>query len=206
MSQFALPLDWPADERDDAFILSSSNADAVRHLDHVGLWPVRATILTGPRKSGRSLLARIFVARMRGLLIDDAERAPEETLFHAWNRAQETRTTLLIVADDPPPQWRVRLPDLASRLSATPVIRLGDPDDALVVPLMEALLARRGLVLPREVAAWVAPRIERSHVAILRAVEAIDAETLSRRHRVTLPLVRTALEDAGLVEPARAAG
>lgn len=206
MSQFALPLDWPADERDDAFILSACNAAAVRHLGHVGLWPVRATILTGPRKSGRSLLARIFTARMKGLLADDAERMAEETLFHLWNRAQETRRPLLIVADDPPPAWPVGLPDLASRLAATPVIRLDDPDDGLVVPLMEALLARRGLALPRDVAAWVAPRIERTHVAILRAVEAIDAETLSRRHRVTLPLARAALEEAGLVERARAAG
>ena len=41
------------------------NADAVRHLGHWSLWPVTATLLTGPRKSGRSLLGRIFAAKSR---------------------------------------------------------------------------------------------------------------------------------------------
>lgn len=199
MSQRALPLDWPADERDDAFILSPGNAAAVRHLDHVGLWPVRATILTGPRKSGRSLLGRIFAAKARGTLIDDAEDQDEEAVFHAWNIAQSSRAPLLIVADRPPPAWAVRLPDLASRLAATPVITLGQPDDALVLALVEKLLARRGLTLTREIASWLPPRIERSHVAILRTVEILDREMFARRHRLTVPLAKRALAEAGLI-------
>src|SRR3546814_18879471 len=91
-----------------------------------------ATILTGPRKSGRSLLGRTFVRKTGGRLFDDAQSHDEETLFHAWNEAQERRKPLLIIADEPLPAWRVALPDLRSRLPATPQIRTGGPDDPLL--------------------------------------------------------------------------
>ena len=122
MSQIALPLDWPerGEERD--YIISTSNRAIVRHFDHWALWPVMATVLVGPRKSGRSLLGRIVAQRTRGELVDDAQDADEEALFHAWNRASERRRPLIVIADAPPPAWTIRLPDLRSRIAATPVI------------------------------------------------------------------------------------
>jgi hypothetical protein len=121
--QIALPLDWPAgaDERD--YIVSEANKPLIRHLEHWSLWPVMATILTGPRKSGRSLLGRIFVGKSGGEMIDDADRADEEAIFHAWNRAQERRRPLILAADMPPPIWRD-----ASRRSA--IAAGGDAGDA----------------------------------------------------------------------------
>ncbi|HEX8447009.1 MAG TPA: chromosomal replication initiator DnaA, partial [Sphingomonas sp.] len=101
MSQIALPLLWPAEDAIGDFIQSASNQAAVRHLKHRALWPVMTTVLTGPRKSGRSLLGRMFVADSGGRLIDDADRRPEEELFHAWNRAQSDRRPLLLIADRP---------------------------------------------------------------------------------------------------------
>ncbi len=103
-----------------------------------------AAILTGPRKSGRSLLARIFAARTGGTIIDDAERVPEVQIFHAWNRAQADRLPLLIVADAPPPRWQVKLPDLRSRLANSSLAEIGAPDDELVAGLFEHLFERRG--------------------------------------------------------------
>lgn len=190
MSQIALPLGWPADERQEDFIVGESNARAVRHLEHWGTWPVMATILTGPRKSGRSLLARLFVRKSGGRMIDDADRRPEEELFHAWNAAQETHKPLLIVADQAPPAWKVRLPDLRTRLSATPVVSLGDPDDALAADLIEKLLLQRNLQVPPGLVQWLVPRIERSHIGIIRAVDTLDEAALARRVRLSVKLAR----------------
>ncbi|WP_156681460.1 HdaA/DnaA family protein [Sphingomonas profundi] len=196
----ALPLVWPEAERDGDFILSPASAAAVRHLAHWALWPVAATVLTGPRKSGRSLLGRIFAAKNRAMLIDDAERHAEEAIFHAWNRAQAERRPLLIIADAPPPAWPIALPDLASRLAATPRIALGDPDDALAAALIEKLLGARGLATGREVIAYLLPRTGRSHVAIHRLVDALDEVALARRQRITVPLARRALALLGVID------
>lgn len=190
MSQMALPLGWPADERQEDFIVGESNARAVRHLEHWGTWPVMATILTGPRKSGRSLLGRLFAAKSGGRVFDDADQRPEEELFHAWNAAQESRRPLLIVADEAPPAWKVRLPDLKTRLGATPVIAVGDPDDEVAAGLFEKLLIQRNLQVPPGLIHYVMPRIERTHVAIIRAVDALDEVALAKRVRLSVKLAR----------------
>jgi hypothetical protein len=200
MNQIALPLDWPEDERDDEFILSDANAAVARHLEHWSLWPVPVTILTGPRKSGRSLIGRLFARKTGGRLLDDAWRADEETLFHAWNAAMETHRPLLIVADAPPPEWSVSLPDLASRFTATPRVAIQPPDDALMTALLERGLARRGLLVPPSLTSWLSARIERSYVGIITAIDALDRAALSRRHRLTVPLARDALAQAGVID------
>ncbi len=62
--QIALPLDWPQSAGDARLILSDANRDAFDHFRKWSMWPVKATILTGPRRSGRTLLARSFVERI----------------------------------------------------------------------------------------------------------------------------------------------
>lgn len=201
MNQFALPFAWPAVEDERDFCAGEANAAAVRHLEHRSLWPVMATLLTGPRKSGRSLLGRIFVAKAGGALIDDADRRPEEELFHAWNRAQADRRPLLLIADAAPPAWEIRLPDLRSRIAATPHVAIAEPDDALAAALLERLLGQRGLAVAADVIAYLLPRIERSYVEILRVIDALDQLALERRARVTIPLARRALENLGVIDP-----
>ena len=197
--QIALPLEWPADPRDDDFLVTESNARAAHVLEHWAAWPVATAILAGPRKSGRSLLARIFVAKTGGAMIDDADARPEAELFHAWNRAQATRRPLVLVADHAPPEWSVRLPDLRSRLGASPVARIGPPDDALVEALLRRQFGRRGLDARDELIQWLGARIERSHIAVMRTVDVLDQEVLERRRRLTVPLARRVLTDAALI-------
>ncbi|MFW2831076.1 HdaA/DnaA family protein [Sphingomonas sp. ID0503] len=194
MSQIALPLAYPADVSDEDFILSPANQAAIHHLDHWSLWPVMATILTGPRKSGRSLLARLFAKKARAAIIDDAETKDEEAIFHAWNAAQAARRPLLIVADDRPPAWTIGLKDLASRLAATPSVAIGAPDDALMQALLEKAFLHRGIAVPADLPRWIAPRVERSYVSIHRIVDLLDQAMLAERRRLTGPLARRVLE------------
>ncbi len=193
MIQPALPLDWPIDDGDAEFIVTASNRVAVAHLERPAIWPVFATLLTGPRKSGRSLLARVFARRSGGRVIDDADRADERTLFSAWNEAQTARRPLLLVAEVPPPTWKIALPDLVSRLSATPVATLGPPDDDLIGRLLAKQLERRGLELTLEVRAYLIPRSPRSHHGVIALADALDTASLALRRAVTIPLAREVL-------------
>ena len=193
MTQIALPLDWPAEEANDAFIVTASNELAVRRIQAFATWPVCTMILTGPRKSGRSLFGRLFAARADAVLIDDAEGRDETEIVHAWNEAQARRRPLLMIADAPPPLWAVDLPDLRSRLSATPVVAFADPDEDLIAQLIAQLLERRGIAAAPGLIAYLAPRIERSHYAIIMLVDRLDAVSLSRRRAVTVSLAREIL-------------
>jgi len=203
MNQIALPLDWPVADREEDFLLSESNRAAFEHLRRWALWPVMATLLTGPRKSGRSLLGRIFVRKTGGRLFDNAERHDEESLFHAWNDAQSCRKPLLIVADAPPPHWEIALPDLRSRLAATPQVEIGPADDTLIGQLIVKLLGDRGIAAPPDLPDFLVPRIERTYVAVLEVVDVLDRVTLSHHKRMTVPLAKRALEEAGMLGRAK---
>lgn len=186
--------------------MTDANRVAVRHFDRPGTWSVMATVLTGPRLSGRSFLAQRVVAQTGGRLFDNAQDVDEEAVFHAWNEAQQLRRPLVLVADHAPPAWAVELPDLASRLAATPHVAIAEPDDALFAVLLGKLLGGRGLVAPPDLVRFVAARVERSYLAIHRVVDALDRHQLSRRSRLTVPSARRALEEAGIIEAGRLTG
>lgn len=200
MNQLSLPLVPPPGAREERFLIGESNAQAIQLLDHWATWPVMAGIIVGPRKSGRSLLARTMVARSGGTMVDDADRADEVALFHAWNAAQAAHRPLFLVSERAPPDWTARLPDLRSRLGASVIARIGAPDDALAHDLLADLLDRHELVAQPELVGWILRRIERTHLAILRSAEALE-EAASRRanRRLSIPMARATLTEAGLL-------
>jgi chromosomal replication initiation ATPase DnaA len=197
--QIALPLDWPQTEGDARFIVSDANRDAFDHFRQWSLWPVKATVLTGPRRSGRTLLARSFVERVGGRLFDEAEQRDEEELFHAWNQAQDTGRPLVMVADEAPPTWAPSLPDLKTRLAVTPTVRIDHPDDALFSALIQLHFADRGLHVPSDALRFMSERLHRDYWTAERAVEAVDRFAIAERARVSLPTVRRALAEARMI-------
>ncbi|QNM83608.1 chromosomal replication initiator DnaA [Sphingomonas sabuli] len=198
--QIALPLDWPQSQGDSRLIVTPANRAAFDHFRTWSMWPVKATLLTGPRRSGRSLLARSFVERVQGKLVDQAERADEEELFHAWNAAQESGRPLVMIVDQVPPAWDIALPDLRTRIAVTPVARVEDPDDAMFQALIELHFADRGLHIPREALRFMAERLHRDYWTAERAVEIVDRFAIAERARLSLPTVRKALIDAGTID------
>ena len=196
MAQFALPLtiggDGPA-----RIIVGPSNQAVIDGFARAREWPFRAAILAGPPRSGKSLLARWFVESESGEAIDDADRQAEDKLFHSWNRAQASGTPLLLVSSKPAGEWRIALPDLASRLGAALLLEIGAPDDAMLAELIVEHAARRGLVLGEGAAAWLLPRIERSHAAVEALIAEIDRLSLERKSPITISLLRDALTPAG---------
>lgn len=197
--QIALPLDWPQSEGDARFIVTDANRDAFEHFRKWSIWPVKAAILSGPRRSGRSLLARSFVERVGGRLFDDAQGRDEEELFHAWNQAQDSGRPLVMVADEVPPAWSPALPDLKTRLAITPVIHIGHPDDTLFAALVQLHFADRGLHIPADALRFMSERLHRDYWTAERAVEAVDRFAIAERARLSLPTVRRALAEARMI-------
>jgi chromosomal replication initiation ATPase DnaA len=194
MSQIALPLAAGPGAGPSRIVVGSANAAVIEAFAHVDAWPFRAAVLFGPPRSGKSLLARWFVEQgAEGEAIDDAETVDEAELFHRWNRAQESGRPLLLVSNVA--DWRVRLPDLASRLGAALRLEIGAPDDAMLADLIALHAEQRGLVLDESAAAYLVPRCERSHIGVERLVGAIDRLSLERKQAPTLAIWRDALDE-----------
>lgn len=193
MNQFPLPLAYLEARGAADFFASEANRDAVRHLEKWRNWAVPVTLLLGPPASGKTHLATMFRARSGARVIDDLGPGLEaEALFHAWNAAGPGRPLLLVARRDAG-DWDVALPDLASRLAATPRVAIAPPDDALLAAVMRKRFRDLGLEVGPDVVAFVLARIERGFEAVADAVAALNDAALEGRRPVTVPLARAVL-------------
>lgn len=193
--QLRLPLRPGAGARAEAWVESASNRQAAQRLD---AWPdgVDSILaLAGPPGSGKTRLAERWAERVgatplhgaeaaladpleldgRPVLLDRAEEADDESLFHLINLARSSGGALLLVSCAPPALWTVRLPDLRSRLTAAPTVTLEAPDDAVLGAMLRSRFAERGIQPGPGVVDYLVRRIDRSSDAAETVVARLDA-------------------------------
>jgi chromosomal replication initiation ATPase DnaA len=191
--QFALPFAAAGPEADSAFLVTDCNRAVIDRLFDWTRLPFGAAVLIGPTGSGKTTIGRAFVTGSGGCFIDNADGESDETLFHAWNRAQTQGAPVLFAAASPPAQWGIKLPDLLSRLGASLLVEIPPPDEEMAALLLQKLLARAGLAFPDALAAYAAVRMERSYPAIGALACAIDEMALAMQRPIGQRLVREAL-------------
>jgi len=213
--QLALALPHAESFAREDYLSGASNKAALGLIERWPDWPDRALALVGPEGAGKSHLASIWAdiagarrvsARALGetnppaalatgaLVIEDAATGVDErALFHLLNLMRQQDAYVLITARIAPAQWRVELPDLASRLRAMPVVELSAPDDALLRAVMVKLFADRQLVVDESLIAYLATRIERSFAGARAAVDELDREALRLKRPVTRALAAETL-------------
>jgi len=191
MSQIALPLDLRGHSDPDRIVIGNANRAAYEALADPQAWPFRTAILTGPARSGKTLLGK-WASGQGITVIDSADQVDETELFHRWNAAQESGEPLLLISDRQP--WEIVLPDLRSRLAGSLQLEIGVPDDAMVAQLIETIAAQRGLSLTEGATQYLVPRIERSFAGIEKLVAAIDRLSLERKAPATMSIWRDALD------------
>lgn len=206
--QMRLPLERHEGVR--PVVVSDCNAVGVTALAAFPQEPGDILALVGPQGCGKTRLAEAWAERVgaiplhgaeaalidpleiegRAVMLDVAEAADDESLFHLFNLTQSGGGSLLLVSRNAPALWETALPDLRSRLNATRVAVIEPPDDVLMTVLLEAAFARRSIAPGDEVTAYLLKRIDRSAEAAEAVVEALDA--LNRP--VTRALARQVLE------------
>ncbi len=200
-SQIALPLTAGTRGAAQRIVVGNANAAVVEALQAPERWPFHVAVLTGPPRSGKSLLGRWARGSVEGLeVIDGAQRLDETALFHRWNAVQQGGTreggALLLIADadEETGGWHVALPDLASRIGGSLQLAIGAPDDAMTAELILAHAEARGLSLPEGATDYLVPRTTRSFAAIEALVATIDRISLERQQPATMSVWRAALE------------
>ncbi|PUB18681.1 DnaA ATPase domain-containing protein [Yoonia sediminilitoris] len=212
-----LTFDWPTGVAlgPDDFFVSDTNARAFTMLCTPEAWPDRKLALVGPPGSGKSHLARIFLAQSEGqmlqakdlaadfqpeatsVVVEDMEHLPrgsEEAMFHLHNHLRNTGGTLLMTSSEPPARWQIALPDLASRMSATNVTQIGNPDDAMLQALIMKLFADRQIAPKPALVQYLTLRIERSFAAAADIVDQLDRAALAQGRKINKSLARELLD------------
>ena len=213
---FELPFLASHDRGD--FFVSCSNEMAVQFIEDWKNWPLRKHVLSGPKSSGKTHLARIW-AKMSGakvvtakevsdaealsqthLLAEDVHTiagmdAQETTLFHTLNLLQQKGFHLLMTGQGSPNRWGIILPDLDSRIQGTRHVALEPPDDRLFAALLAKQFSDRQLFPAPEVLQYLITRLERSHDAARRFVERADKVALSKKRAINRNLAKHILDE-----------
>jgi DnaA regulatory inactivator Hda len=222
--QLTLPLGHEVTYDAGSFLVGDGNHQAAGWVERWPDWPFTALAIVGPTGCGKTHLAAIWRTRAkaeaidlttadieriaavgsRTVIIDDCDRAvgddkAERSLLQLYNLLRAGGGHLLLTAATPPSQWRLALPDLASRLNSAMVVAVDPPDDVLLASIAVKLIADRQLNVKEGVIAFLLSRGDRSVAALSRAVDALDRASLADKRPITVPLARevlAALEDA----------
>ncbi len=207
---FDLPHRAAMDAED--FLVSTCNEDAIKVVDLWPDWHHPYLLLVGPESSGKTHLAHVWRMRSDASMIaakdltiekvDELQNAPalvvedinkdiidEKALFHLLNLSKEKRFHVLMTGRGRPGDWHIDLPDLRSRLRASPVVEIDLPDETLLNTLLIKLFSDRQLIVPPNVIPYIALRIERSMSAAHKLIEEIDKEALVSGRKVTRQFV-----------------
>lgn len=190
-TQIALPLTIGGTDDAVRMVIGQANRIVIEALSKPSEWPFCTAVLTGPRRSGKSMLGS-WMSKAGVTVIDGADEWEEDQLFYRWNRAQEDGTPLLLIANSQP--WEIELADLKSRLGGSMQLEIEEIDDVMAGHLVEAIAQQRGLILPEGATHYLVPRMVRSFADVERLVIAIDRLSLERKVPATMSLWRDALE------------
>ncbi|MGO4684738.1 hypothetical protein [Hyphomicrobium sp. 2TAF46] len=201
------------------FLVSESNASAVALVDRWPDWPIGAAVLAGPKGSGKTHLANIWLKRAGAtpfeasaitreavpamaskgaLLVEDVQKISDEAaLFHLLNLVREQRLQILLTTDTVPGDLAIALPDLRSRLKALPLAIIDPPDDTLLRAVLVKLFADRQLSVEPQLVDYVLVRMERSMLAAERFVAEADRRALVLQRRVTRAIAAVTLDSLG---------
>lgn len=220
-SQQVFDFQFPATFGEDNFFVSEANKEAVEYISSCPWAHGPVCVLYGPEGSGKTHLASIFAQQLGAchITIDDLAEdrnnirsknnyfvledvdltlsvGTEETLFHFYNelKLQIEEAGLLLTASAPVDQWGIQLKDLHSRLRSSYAVPIHAPDQDLLMAVLMKDLSDQQLHITPQVANYIATHAERSFAYIHKVVRAIDQESLRRRRKITVPLIKEIIE------------
>ena len=197
---------------EDTYVVGNANREVFHWLNGYAEWPpyIRGGLLYGEQGSGKTHLCHVIKAHhsdgvmLNGraysghhpfdvtggfFIIDDADCASSEWLFHLYNHASQNAIPVFLTMTSPLSAWCF-LPDLMSRLKTLAPFELSWPDEGM----MHALLCKKfydmGLVVHTDVLTYLAQRIDRSYPSINAWVTHLDRLSAEYKRKITIPFIK----------------
>ena len=213
--QLTLDLGHTAAQGEDDFLVGEGNVLAHGRIMAFPGWPDPITLLTGPAKSGKSHLARIFADRsgarfattdglealaaaggVAPVIVEDVDRLgyDEAGLFHLLNQSMREQRPLLLTARDDVALWPLATDDVRSRVRRAAAYALELTDDIQLSQMFAKLFGDRQIAVDPKIIAYLVARMERSAEEVVILADLMDRLALARGTAITRSIAAAALE------------
>jgi len=189
---------------DDQIIESSENKLAIKILQE----NQKFVLIDGPKKSGKSLLARKFAnINNKKIIYNIPEKLDFDTgvyldlnnlplksdyFFHFLQYFVSNNLSLTIFSshsfDNDLSNFQI-IPDILSRLKLFTLISINPPQDQLLFQLIEKFLKNKSISVQPKIIHHIMNFIERTYVDAFQAAEAINHLLYENNHNINLSLI-----------------
>ena len=166
--------------------------------------------LYGPKKSGKSFLAKIWLKKnnaikydnnnalllnkKNNILIDNIINYDQENIFHIVNNCILNNSKLLITSGIKINEIDFKFKDLSSRLKTFLSLEINQPNDEMLLALLTKLLVDKQFIIKsNEIFEYILRRVDRSYQGINKIVKKLDILSLEKKRQLTIPLIKEIL-------------
>ena len=170
----------------------------------------RLSFLYGPKKSGKSYLAKIWLKKNNAtqfknnfenilnyrnhILIDDFYLYDEEKIFFIVNSCILNNLKILITSNDKINEINFKYKDLSSRLKTFSNLEINQPDDEMLLTILTKLLIDKQFIINNnDIFEYILRRVDRSYQGINEIVSKLDILSLEKKRQLTIPLIKEIL-------------
>jgi chromosomal replication initiation ATPase DnaA len=196
------------------FLVGEGNALAHGRIMAFPHWPDPVTLLTGPAKSGKSHLARIFADRSGArfadtgdleslaaeggtapVVVEDVDRLDydEAGLFHLLNQSMREQRPILLTAREDIANWPLATDDVRSRARRAAAYALELTDDIQLSQMFVKLFGDRQIKVDPRIIGYLVARMERSAEEVVTLADLMDRLALAKGTAITRSVAAEAL-------------
>ena len=196
------------DENEQNFFVNKTNFYAFNALINEDS---RFSFLYGPKKSGKSYLAQIWLNKNnaikynnsyyelvlnenKNLLVDNIYLFDEEKIFHIVNNCILNNIKILITSNDKINEITFKYKDLSSRLKTFSILEINQPNDEMLLTILTKLLIEKQFIInSNDIFEYILRRVDRSYYGINEIVNKLDILSLEKKRQLTIPLIKEIL-------------
>ena len=170
----------------------------------------KSSFLYGPRKSGKSFLAQIWLKNNSAIqlknnyelisninsnvLIDELINFDQEKVFHIVNNCILNNFKILITSKYKINEINFIFNDLSSRLKTFSNLEINQPDDEMLLAVLtKSLIDKQFVINTKDIFEYIIRRVDRSYKGIYDIVKKLDVLSLEKKRQLTIPLVKEIL-------------
>jgi len=138
------------------------------------------------------------IQKYKLICIDDIEvvlknKEWEEAVFHLINQARDNKQIVFFASRENPRHIHCDLLDLKSRLLWGASYQLKELSDTEKAQALQARAKQRGFELGDTVMEYIYKRYSRDFGTLMKILNILDRESLSKKRKITIPFVKEAL-------------